>query len=522
MLPRGAARLTHEVALSIVAVAVTTAVLLSVRPFIWLPNFAMVYLVAVLAVAVAAGSRASVFAALGSFVAFNFFFVEPLYSLTVRNPEEWVALLLLLMAGVVTGQLAGLARHRSAEAAAREREAVVLFEVVRLVNELDLRDALAQLAERLRTALDAEAALIRIDDESEPVTGASGDPSAIAAARRAAPGSLRILGGEHGGVSRWVTIRWPVPRVQGTEFDMAAVRIRSEGRDLGRIVVAQRRGAGGFEVAEERLLLAAASQLGRSAEHQALRRTATEADVLRRTDELRSAMVNTVSHDLRTPLASIIAAADSLRARDIEWTDEERDEFARSIATEARRMNQLVGHLLDLSRIEAGAWRIDPQWRDLADFIVDTVARLGPQTAGRCVSVSIPETLPPLQFDEVALGEALANLIENADRHTSPGTAIEVSACAGEGAVTIDVRDHGSGIPSSALGHLFEPFAPGAGDRSRPRGSGVGLAVARGLVEAHGGTISGENDPGGGARFRISLPVRSQAASSDRREEPAL
>lgn len=521
MRPRDVARLAQDVGLSVVAVSLTTALLVSVREFIWLPNFAMVYLVAVLAVAVAGGSRASVLAALGSFFAFNFFFVEPFYSLTVQNPEEWVALLLLLIAGVVTGQLAGLARRRSAAAAAREREAVVLFEVVRLVNELDLQGALAELAERLRAALAAEAALIRIDDAGDPVIGASGTPSAIAAARRAAPGSLRVLGAEHGQVRRWVTIRWSAPRAQHAEFEIAAVRIRSEGTDLGRIVVAQRRGAGGFDVPEERLLMAAASQLGRSAEHQALLRKATEADVLRRTDELRSAMVNAVSHDLRTPLASIVAAADSLRARDIQWSDEERDEFAGSIATEARRMNQLVGHLLDLSRIEAGAWRIDPQWRDVADFIADTVARLGPQTAGHCVSVSISGALPPLQFDEVALGEALANLIENAARHTSPGTAIEVSAYAVDVAVTIDVRDHGPGIPQSALAHLFEPFSSGTGDRGRPRGSGVGLAVARGLVEAHGGAISGENDPHGGARFRISLPVRREAAASDHSGQPA-
>ncbi|MEZ4503472.1 MAG: DUF4118 domain-containing protein [Dehalococcoidia bacterium] len=504
-----------EVGAPILAVGAITGLLHVVRIFVWVPNFTMLYLVAVLAIAITVGSRAAILAAVASFIAFDFFFIEPLFTWTVAEPDEWVSLVVLLVAGVVTGQLAEIARRRAADAATRERDARVLFDVVRLVNEAELEDALQAVAERLLDALGAEAVLVRIEQASDqPIRVGAGSEEALTFARSTGFEGGRMLSAEQQGARRrWIGVRPGAlpfrPRRSG-RFEHAGVRIASEGRDLGRIVVVQRRDRSEFDPADERLLLAAASQLGRATEHRRLQREATDAEVLRRTDELRTAMLNAVSHDLRTPLASIVAAAESLQSVDVEWSEEERLEFARSIETEARRVDQMVSHLLDLSRIEAGVLRVDAQWRDLGELITSIVARLRPLADQHRISVQVPPDLPPLRFDAVAIGEVVANLVENAVRHTPAGTEIAISACPVEGAVAVEVRDSGPGLTSEAQAHLFEAFARGTRGRVRTRGSGLGLAVAKGLVEAHGGTISGGNDPRGGARFRFTLPLPAE------------
>jgi two-component system sensor histidine kinase KdpD len=505
-----AKRLATELATALGAVALTTLLLQLVRPFVWLPNFAMLYLLAVLAIAIRVGQRASVLAAIASFLAFNFFFVDPIHTLVVADSAQWMALLLLLVAGVVTGQLAETARQRSLEASAREREARLLFDVVRLVDELPLEAALEAVARRLREALDADAVLIRVDALATPVEATDGAPEALARARVTAREPRRMLErGSPGGDARWIRIRpWAIPGLRNAPgVEPVDVRISSEGRDLGRIVVVSGRPEARFGPADERLLLAAGSQLGRAAERQALQREATEAEVLRRTDELRTTMLRAVSHDLRTPLASIIAAAQSLQARDVSWSEAEREDFARSIEVEARRVDRMVSHLLDLSRIEAGALRLDLQWRDAGDAILDAVAGLRSASDAHRLRVDLPGTLPPVQFDAVAIGEVLANLVGNAVAHTPAGTEITVAAREIEGGVEIEVRDSGPGLSPAALAHLFEPFAGNATDRARTQGSGLGLAVAQRLVEAHGGRLCGGNDARGGARFWFSLPT---------------
>jgi two-component system sensor histidine kinase KdpD len=167
----------------------------------------------------------------------------------------------------------------------------------------------------------------------------------------------------------------------------------------------------------------------------------------------------------------------------------------------------MVSHLLDLSRIEAGVLRIDAQWQDLATVISDTIARLRPLLEAHAVTLDLPSDLPPLQFDAVAVGEVLTNLIENAARYTPPGTQIDVTARRLDAMVAVEVRDNGPGLSAEAQAHLFEPFGRGSRGRARSQGSGLGLAVAKGLVEAHHGAIEGANDPRGGACFRFTLPL---------------
>jgi len=276
---------------------------------------------------------------------------------------------------------------------------------------------------------------------------------------------------------------------------------------VGTIALARSEGASVFTSSETRLLAAVAAQLGQAVERDRLRAEATETEVLRRTDELKTALLNAVSHDLRTPLASIIASAGSLRQSDVTWTEQERGEFAETIEQEAHRLNQIVGNLLDLSRMQSGSLLPEKGWYDLSALVDDVLGRLRHRTTEHRIQVEVPEDLPPVPLDYVEIDQVLSNLVENAVKYTRPGTEVRIAARQVDGHVEVEVADRGPGVPTAALAHIFDPFFRADGTGPRPKGTGLGLAVAKRLVEAHGGQIWAENCRDGGARFVFTLPL---------------
>ena len=492
-------------------------------------NISMLYLLAVMASAVLFGRGPAILASVASFLAFNFFFVEPYYTFSVANNDEIVALFLLLVAAIITGQLTALLRQRAREAEGREREAVVLYDVVRLMADPDLERALTAIAERIRTELELSAVVILFDKQSSiRVQADTGDSEAIALAREALGPAEMVLGGgqaptasERGQPGRWIRVVPPTARaIARPHADrVRSVPVNLRGEPVGSIILVPAPGARGFGAADDRLLSAVAHQLGLALERLSLQREATEAEVLRRTDELRKALLNAVSHDLRTPLSSIMASAGSLRQRDVSWTEDQRNEFAEAIESEAERLNRLVGNLLDLSRIEAGSIRPEKVWYDLGFLINEVAGRLRTATAGHKLVIDVPDGLPPVLFDYVEIDQVITNLIENAVKYTPAGTEICVSARMAGDDVQVEVADGGPGIPESAIPRLFDAFYR-ASDSGQARGSGLGLAVAKGLVEAHGGSIRVESRESGGARFVFTLPLhpvgtRSEAAKKE-------
>ncbi len=280
-----------------------------------------------------------------------------------------------------------------------------------------------------------------------------------------------------------------------------------QGREVGDLLLVLPVESPEFTSADNRLLSAVAAQLGLAVERIRLRREATESEILRRADELKTALLNAVSHDLRTPLASIVAAAGSLRQRDVAWSEEERYQLAEGIEEEAQRLNRLVGNLLDMSRIQGGSLRPQRAWHDIGSLIDDALGRLAPLTAKHQVRVSVKDDLPPVCLDYVEIGQVLANLVDNAAKYAPAGAEIEITATHTAEEVQIEVADRGPGIPAADLPHIFEPFYRGSGADSRSKGTGLGLAVAEGLVRAHDGRIWAENRTGGGARFVFTLPL---------------
>src|SRR5436305_1843556 len=240
-----------------------------------------------------------------------------------------------------------------------------------------------------------------------------------------------------------------------------------------------------------------------SEEREQLAEDATRAQVLERVDEQRAALLRSVSHDLRTPLASIRAVASDLRDGTA-YADETRTELLETVCDEAERLDRIVANLLSLSRIEAGALTPDRQAVDLEELVADRLRRLGPLFRQGRVQVDIPADLPLVDGDYTQLDQVVTNLVENAARHAPPASLVRISAEERNGAVELRVADEGIGVPDWERKRIFEPFRKGEGSRS----SGVGLAICKAIVEAHGGTIEVDRTPGGGATFIFTLPVR--------------
>jgi two-component system sensor histidine kinase KdpD len=233
--------------------------------------------------------------------------------------------------------------------------------------------------------------------------------------------------------------------------------------------------------------------------------TAREAAIARRSDELKTALLRAVTHNLRTPLASIKAAVSGLRQPEATFAEEDRAELLAEIEEEADRLDRLVTNLLDASRLEAGGVTVSRYPQDLAELIASVVDRIQSRVAGRQVTLDIPDELPPVSCDYTQIDQVVTNLLENAVIHTPPGTTVVARAQREDGAVRVEILDSGPGIPSADRDRMFRPFERG---RTRAAGTGLGLTIARGFVEAHGGKLWLE-DRGSeaGSRFVFTLPL---------------
>jgi two-component system sensor histidine kinase KdpD len=494
---------------ALAAVAVVTAVIAAIEARADIPNLPMVYLIAILGAATLAGRGPAIVASIASFLAFNWFFLEPIHTLTIGDRNEWFALVLFVVTAVITGQLAADQRARTRETAARAREAMLMFDVARMLGDSDIDAALARVTERLRGELGLTAAVVELDGEGHSRRVTSGDGTAFAGA---ALGSLAAwitsVQPETRASGRWIRVVDPRGTGPGGRDErIHAVPLRADGRRVGTLAV---RGDRRPSAADDRILRGVAAQLASAIERARLRQRATDAEILRRADALKNALLSAVSHDLRTPLATIVASAGSLRQTDVLWTDSEREGFLSDIEQEARRLSRIVGNLLDLSRMESGTLHPERGWYDLASLIDDVVGRLRSLTQDHRLEIRVPEDLPPVPLDYVEIDQVLSNLVENAVRHTPPGSTILVTARVERGQAVVEVADDGPGIAIDAMDRLFKPFLRSAG-RQGARGTGLGLAVARGLVEAHGGRIDVRNRPEGGALFRFELPVDRDA-----------
>jgi two-component system, OmpR family, sensor histidine kinase KdpD len=466
------------------------------------------YLLAVVTVAVLRGTVPAIVTAIGAFLAYDFFFIAPTLTFTVHDPAEWLNLLLLLVVGVVVGRLAGRERDRAVAALEGEREASAMFSIsFRLATERDTAAAFGPIATLLRDETRSRRIWMIVADAlvADTAPGEAGPPST--------PGVHIVLRRRPGDdPAEWVRVHAPGRGGKsGSPPSESAFRVAiSAGEQVyGSIWASRPRELGDPDEGETRVIAAAADQIGGAIERDRLQRDATSAEISRRSDALKSALLDSVSHDLRTPLASIRAAAGTLMDPDVEWPPEQRRDIAASIDREAEWLNRLVTNLLDMSRVDAGELRPSLAAFPLADLVREAIARTGVGDGARKVEVHVAEDLPPVLVDEVLMGQVLANTLDNAAKYAGPDAPIRVSATATpERRVRITIEDGGPGVPDDALPRLFEKFyrVPRKGEGSR-RGTGIGLAVVRGLVEAMGGTVTARRGGLGGLALDIDVPV---------------
>jgi two-component system sensor histidine kinase KdpD len=263
---------------------------------------------------------------------------------------------------------------------------------------------------------------------------------------------------------------------------------------------------GGYPLpaAEARLIETVATAAAVAIERWRLQEAATRAEILRRSDELKSALLHSVSHDLRTPLATIKAGITALLEEDMTWDVHGQREILSAANAEVDRLTRLITNLLDLSRIEAGALKPDRQWYEIGELIRDAVGRVANLSPNHAITVKVPDGLPPAFVDYVQMQEVVTNLVTNAAAYSPAGTGIQVTADVEGARLVMHVRDQGPGIPAYEAERIFSKFYR-IGQRCE--GTGLGLAICRGLVEAHGGRIWVENPGRPGAIFAVALPL---------------
>lgn len=421
-----------------------------------------IYLLAVLAVAVRRGQLAAMVAAGAGVVALNFFFVEPLHQFEVADSEDVVALGVLLIAALVVGRLAGTARERAAEAeqraalaTAREREATILADAATSLLGSELETPIGPISEDLAAASDR---VLRLAASSAP------DPRE----------------GE-------VCIRLPTNALSVWVYSADPAHWSRE--DL------------------ERLARPLARLLDVSAERKRGAETAAEMEASKRADVAKTAVLHSISHDLRSPLTAIRTAASGLRT---EPDAGDRDALIAVIDEEAERLARLVDNLLDLSRIEAGAAHPRLDWCDLRDVVSRAAAQAQGVNGSVELDLALPQDLPLVRADSSQLERVFTNLIENAIKFSPPGAPVRISGGSGGGKVTARVTDQGPGVPASLRAQIFEPFFRGG---RADAGSGLGLAISRGFVEANDGEISLQADAPDGTSFAVSFPLVEQPAA---------
>jgi two-component system sensor histidine kinase KdpD len=470
------------------------------------------YLLVVVLVAVLAGTWPAVVTAVGAFLAYDILFIEPRFTLTVADPQEWLNLLLLLVVGVVVGRLAGEQRARAETALAGEREARALFDVsFALASSHDTRTALEAVVRVVCREASMLRAWIQVGEAVVADSGGEGEPqvSAVHVVLGRRPGDQPAV---------WTRVHAPVPSGRragngqprdGRGDAVYRVAIVAGERQYGSLWTTRPRDDGAPDPGETRILAAAADQVGGSLERDRLLGDATTAEIVRRSEAIKSALLDSVSHDLRTPLAAIRAAAGTLMDPAVEWPPDERREIARTIDRDAAWLDRLVTNLLDMSRVEAGELRPDLQIHDLEGLLRGVLDRGSDELRATDLEIRMPTDLPPVLVDEVLLSQVLINVLDNAVKYAGPDPSIRVAAGRDEdGNVRMTVEDSGGGVPDEALGRLFEKFyrVPRSGQVSR-RGTGIGLAVVRGLIDAMGGSVTASRSSMGGLAITMTLPA---------------
>jgi two-component system sensor histidine kinase KdpD len=446
---RGLTRQLAALLTSAAAVALVTGAIFALDSVAPVLSLGVLYVFAVLPVAVLFGLTYALVVSVASMLAFNWFFLPPTHTFQLSDGENWIALAVYLVTALVVSALAARSRARAAEAERRALEASLLAEVAGALLESErVQNELRGISDRVAEALGVARARIELDSVRRPEPGES---------------ALELRAGERS-VGRMFVESEPDPEVAG------------------------------------RISTSLASLLAVALDRERLGRRAIEAEALRRSDAIKTAILRAVSHDLRSPLTAIRTAADGLESTALELSASDRADLLATIDTETRRLDQLVANLLDLSRLELGVAEPKPELWTVESLVGQALNELGARAER--VDVELAPDLPPIEVDGAQIERVLVNLIDNALKF-SPDAPVELVGEQRNGEAVVRVVDHGPGLGDGELERVFEPFEQG---RVPSRGSGLGLAIAKGFAQANGARLEAESSRNGGASFVLSLP----------------
>ena len=444
-----------------------TAALVAGQRHLGLADDLLIYLVAVVVVAVVGGFWPAVLAAVTSSILLNWYFTRPVHTLTIAEPQNLLALLLFITVAVTVSSVVHLAAHRAQQAARSGEEAARLL----------------TLAQTVLGGADTPAAVL------DHLTGSCGGRAELA----------EQTGGQ------WIRVA-----ISGTAPQDAAVTRVQARPGLALIVAGQSRPV------TARLLDGFAAQAAAALDRDRLRTQAAQAEALAEGNRMRTALLAAVSHDLRTPLASIKASVSTLRQTDVQWTPADEAALLATIEQGADRLDALIGNLLDMSRLSTGS--LQPFLRPTAIDEVAPVALRGLDAGGR-VQLAVPDGLPLVRTDPGLLERVLANLFANALAYSPPHQPPVLQASPAGDSVVLDITDHGPGVPDELKSLMFEPFER-LDARNTGTGVGLGLAVVKGFLDTMGGSVTAADTPGGGLTIQVRLPVASRSASAPVAADP--
>ena len=493
-------------AIAVVVVATLISSLMKGR--FELTNVVMVYLLGTVVAAWRFGRGPSVLAAVLSVGLFDFLFVTPQYSFAVSDTQYVITFGVMLATALLISHLAALGKRQASVARQRERRAAELYALSRELARRRTIDELSKfLVRHVLASVEGESAVLLPDKD-----GKIQDPEHFCdrGAVRAAASTVRYpVPGNDLGIAQWA---YDHRKKAGLHTDTLAsatamyLPLNALKRCIG-VLGLRPTDPRQLQIPEQlHLVEALVNQAAVAMERVQLAEAAQEANVQVESEKLRNVLLSAMSHDFRTPLATIIGSASTLRDSVAALDEPRRRALLDTLLHEAERMNRLVGNLLDLTRFSEGRIELKHDWIAIDDLIGAVLTRLKDLLAQHPVSLDLPADPPLVRGDEVMLEQVLSNLLENAARHTPSGTAVDISATVSASALEVAVRDHGAGFPAGEEARVFEKFHQ-ARPESAQSGFGLGLAICKAIVEAHGGTISARNAPGGGAEFRFTLPL---------------
>jgi two-component system sensor histidine kinase KdpD len=490
----------YAIATLLVLLAIPVA--MGLHDWLGVTNVALVFLTAILIGAVLQGLGPSLFACIVAMLAYNFFFLPPLYTFTIADPENVVALFFFLVVALIASNLAARVRGQALSARLRARQTDDLYQFSRkLAVAITLDDLLWATAHQIALMLRVRVVLLlpEGDNPRGSITVRAGFPPED------------MLDDADLAAAKW---SWEKNHIAGRGSDTLPggkwlfQPLRTGRGPLGVVGIIRDEPGPLLTPDQQRLLDALADQAALAIERVNLARDLHLARLQVETDRLRSALLTSISHDLRTPLASILGSATSLRSQDAILDTPTKEALLGTIIEESDRLNRFIGNLLDMTRLESGALKPRTGLNELSDVIGAALQRASKILVAHRIEVDLPAGLPMLALDMVLFEQVLFNLLDNAAKHAPAGSLITIAASQDGDTVTLRIIDEGKGIPPNDVEHIFEKFyRAGGGDRRRA-GTGLGLAICRGFVEAMDGTITATNRPDRqGAMFIITLPV---------------